>query len=182
MKRLAFAVAAAIVGTSGVVFATDLPHQKVGLWKQTLTRDDAAVPNLGTSQICLDQAAEAKLSVFSQQAASSLCQPPKIVHNPDGSWSSDSMCALGGGIKSKAHAVVTGDFNSTITTTIDSIVTGAPAESMNGKHRMVVTATWVGACKPGQKGGDMIMANGMKLNLLDMAKAMQAMSGKPSSH
>ncbi len=103
------------------------------------------------------------------------------MHNPDGSWSSDSTCSLGGGIKSKAHAVVTGNFNDSITTTIDSTVSGAPAAALNGKHRLIVTAKWVGACKAGQKGGDMIMANGMKMNLLDMAKAMQAMS-KPSQH
>jgi hypothetical protein len=30
-----------------------------------------------------------------------------------------------------------------------------------------MTATWTGPCKPGMKGGDVIMSNGMKINLLD---------------
>jgi hypothetical protein len=32
---------------------------------------------------------------------------------------------------------------------------------------MNMTMTWLGPCKPGMKGGDVIMSNGMKINALD---------------
>ncbi len=37
-----------------------------------------------------------------------------------------------------------------------------------------MTMTWMGACKPGMKGGDVVMNNGMKMNVLD-----GTMSGGP---
>ena len=39
-------------------------------------------------------------------------------------------------------------------------------------------ARWVGACKAGQRAGDVVTADGMKMNLLDMVKAGPAMRGK----
>jgi hypothetical protein len=35
---------------------------------------------------------------------------------------------------------------------------------------MTVEAKWLGACTADQKPGDMIMGNGMKMNINDMAK------------
>ncbi len=32
---------------------------------------------------------------------------------------------------------------------------------------MTITSTWTGPCAPGQRGGDLIMANGQKINLTD---------------
>jgi hypothetical protein len=32
----------------------------------------------------------------------------------------------------------------------------------------IVEAKWVGPCKAGQKPGDMMMPNGMKMNVLEM--------------
>jgi hypothetical protein len=33
---------------------------------------------------------------------------------------------------------------------------------------MTIEAKWLNACKPDQKPGDMIMANGRKINIVDM--------------
>lgn len=35
----------------------------------------------------------------------------------------------------------------------------------------LIETKWVGPCKPGQKPGDMVMGNGMKMNALDMMGA-----------
>ena len=40
---------------------------------------------------------------------------------------------------------------------------------------MKLDAKWLGPCEAGQKPGDMMMANGMTINVLDMQK----MIGKP---
>ena len=180
MTRLSLFVAAAVFMASGPLYAADLlPHQKLGLWQQTITRDGVAMP-MGASELCLDQAAEHKLSVFGGRTAGGVCEPAKVTHNLDGSWSADSECRLASGIKSRAYALVVGDFNSKITTTVDSAVAGSPADSLNGTHRMVIIATWLGACKAGQTGGDMILSNGMKINLLNIAKSMRALTQKMS--
>jgi hypothetical protein len=34
----------------------------------------------------------------------------------------------------------------------------------------VMEAKWIGPCKADQKPGDMVMSNGMKMNVLDMMK------------
>lgn len=39
------------------------------------------------------------------------------------------------------------------------------------KPEMAIAAKWLGACAADQKPGDMIMADGMKLNVLDMTRA-----------
>jgi hypothetical protein len=37
---------------------------------------------------------------------------------------------------------------------------------------MTIEATWLGPCKADQKPGDMVMANGMKMNIRDMPGGM----------
>ena len=40
---------------------------------------------------------------------------------------------------------------------------------MNGAHKMAIDAAWTGPCAAGQKGGDMILPNGMTVNILAMS-------------
>ena len=44
---------------------------------------------------------------------------------------------------------------------------GMPAD---GSSQMTITAKWLGPCAAGQKPGDVIMANGMTMNVLNMPK------------
>jgi hypothetical protein len=37
---------------------------------------------------------------------------------------------------------------------------------------MKIAATWLGPCKKGQRPGDMIMGNGMTMNILDLQKGI----------
>src|SRR5687768_18029521 len=41
---------------------------------------------------------------------------------------------------------VTGDFNQRYVMTVDSTTTGATQATMNGQHKMIMTAEWAGAC------------------------------------
>ena len=36
---------------------------------------------------------------------------------------------------------------------------------------MTMTSTWLGPCGPGQRGGDVMMSNGTKYNLMDSAQS-----------
>ena len=45
---------------------------------------------------------------------------------------------------------------------------------------MKLAATWVGPCAAGQRPGDMIMGNGMTVNILDMKRGIPpAMPRRP---
>jgi len=161
---------AALAGTAGLICSAasadpTLPLQKPGLWQQTMSQDGNANPN-ATSQICLDTAAEQKMTATGTEMSAKHCQSRHVARTAGG-WSIDSVCSLGQGWTTKSHATVTGDFTTKVATTIDSTTTGAPTPQMNGTHSLVMSATWLGPCKPGQRGGDVVMGNGMKMNLLD---------------
>ena len=77
----------------------------------------------------------------------------------------DSVCNMGGATTT-SHGVVTGDFNSAYTIKISSKREGgAPVQGMPAETQMSIEAKWTGPCKADQKPGDIIMANGMKMNV-----------------
>ena len=145
---------------------TPLPHQKLGLWQQVITTSGKNI----SDQVCLDPASEEKLSALRSQFSNTSCRSTQVNHNRDG-WSIDSTCEPRKGWKTTSHIVVTGDFNSKFTAVINSTTTGAAFGAANGTHQTTLVSTWLGPCKPGQRGGDVIMSNGMKINILDAAKA-----------
>jgi hypothetical protein len=163
MFTAALAVAAAI--TAALAFAeTPAPHQKDGLWESSMMMMGKPFK----TQSCVSEESQAKMSVFRAQMRQKNCSSSSITHNMDGSWTSSSTCKFGG--KSRTtHANITGDFNSKITMVLMADDGNTP--------EMTMTMTWVGACKPGMKGGDVIMSNGMKMNVLD-----GTMSGMPTPH
>src|SRR5277367_6363468 len=132
---LAFHCAAAV--------AQEVPHQKPGLWQNDMVVAGQHVSN----QSCVDAASEAQNSAFSAEVSKNRkCQHREITHNPDGSWTSVSTCESRPGVMRTSRADVSGDLNSKITLTMRS-PPDAPPE-------MTMTSTWIGPCKPGQKGGD----------------------------
>jgi hypothetical protein len=164
MKVAKFAVLAGIaVIPCGIVLAdTPTPHQKAGLWESSMTMMGKPF----TTQSCVTAESEAKLSVFSAHLRQKNCSSATIAHNADGSWSSTSTCKFGGK-EHTTHATITGDFDSKITLVASS--------DGGGAHDVNMTMTWLGPCKPGMRGGDVIMSNGMKMNAID-----GTMSGVPS--
>jgi hypothetical protein len=154
---------------SGPLTADQIPHRKPGLWQQTIAMDGAqAGPGI---QLCVDANSEAKMSLAAQNVPGAHCDTPQFTRNLDGSLTFSSGCDMGANGKIQSTGTIKGDFNSGYTATIDSTTSGSPVAATNGAHTMVVTATWTGPCAPGQVGGDMIFANGMKLNPLRSAAA-----------
>jgi hypothetical protein len=158
-----------VVGPAGILVlalsaaaaaAQDAPHQKPGLWQNDIVMAGRQMSN----QSCVDAASEARTSAFSAEISqNSKCQPRHVTHNPNGSWTSVSTCEFRPGMPKTSRSDVSGDFNSKVTITLRS-PPDAPPE-------MTMTSTWVGPCKPGQKGGDVIMSDGTKMNPLGEAPA-----------
>ncbi len=63
---------------------------------------------------------------------------------------------------------MTGSFDSAYTMTVTSESESIPG----GKMTMTMAAKWLGPCTADQKPGDMIMGNGMKMNILEMQKRL----------
>ena len=84
------------------------------------------------------------------------------------------MCKFGGATTT-SHAVVTGDFNSAYTVDVTSTREGGrpvPGMAPGGATHMKIAAQWIGPCAKGQRPGDMIMGNGMTMNILDLQKGI----------
>jgi hypothetical protein len=165
------APANATASASGPLTANQMPHRKPGLWRQVMTMDGTAPAGPGM-QLCVDEASEAKMSAFAQRIpGGGHCPPAQFARNLDGSMSFAESCDNGANGKSATSGVIRGDFNSGYTEEMDMQYSGSPVASLNGAHKMIITATWLGPCAPGQKGGDLILANGMKRNILDAQPA-----------
>jgi uncharacterized protein DUF3617 len=163
----AVAPASATTAAPGPLAAGQMPHRRPGLWKQVMTMDGAAPAGPGM-QLCIDAASEARMSAFAQRMpGAGHCPPAQFTRNLDGTMSFSESCDTGANGKASTTGVINGDFNSGYTETMDTQYSGSPVAQLNGAHKMIITATWLGPCAPGQKGGDIILANGMKRNILD---------------
>ncbi|HEX5377983.1 MAG TPA: DUF3617 family protein [Phenylobacterium sp.] len=153
-----------------------MPTRKPGLWKQTVSTSGMEQ----VSSICLDKEVESKLAVWGAGASKDICQQSAVTPAPGG-WAFTSSCDMGSGGKVSSKGRVTGDFNTSYRVESESVTEGAGAPQMNGPHKMTLTATWQGPCPADMKPGDMALANGMKINMMDMTAGHPAMprpSGK----
>jgi hypothetical protein len=169
---------------AGPVAAQDIPARKPGLWQISMNFEGRGAPPQTMKQ-CID------------------AQTDKMMNRPGGGMSGgreqcskqdvqragntivvDSVCKVGA-MTNTSHAVMSGDFNSAYTVQVDSKQEGGPGA---GAMRMTMQAKWLGPCEAGQKPGDMIMANGMSINIRDMQQmqgggmppgGMQGMPGRP---
>lgn len=149
---------------AGMAFAdTPVPHQKDGLWESSMMMEGKPF----TTQSCVTEESQAKMSIFSAQMRQKTCKSSHITHNMDGSWTSESTCEFSPGHVRTTRGEVTGDFNSKVSISVYSDGKSTPD--------MHMTMAWMGPCKPGMKGGDVMMSNGMKMNMLD-----GTMSGIPA--
>jgi hypothetical protein len=158
--------------------ALDLPTRKAGLWELKM---EFAGRNLPTQlmQQCTDATTDKLMTLNFGGAADRNCQK-QDVHNNGGTITVDSVCQFGEAITT-SHAVISGDFNSAYTVQVNSTRQGGrpmPGAAPGGEMQMTIAAKWLGPCAAGQKPGDVMMGNGMKMNVLELQKAGGA-PGRP---
>jgi len=163
MRR--FAAAAALLLTGALpVWADDVPSRKPGLWAVRTSFENRGGART-TVQQCIDAATDQMMMSSAGPLAQSAC-PKRDVQRSGDTTTIDSTCTLAGKTAT-AHAVITGRLDTTYTMTVTAEGEALPG----GKDAMTVTAKWLGPCTADQKPGDMIMGNGIKLNILEMQKA-----------
>ena len=143
--------------------AAELPLRKTGLWEMKLVRTGAALPEM-TMQHCTDETTDKDMATASSPLSKEICSKRDIQQTAAG-YVSDSVCSVAG-VSMTTHSEITGDFNSayTVKTTThsDHPVAGLPKDVVT-----TIEAKWLGACKPDQKPGDIVMPGGFKLNVKD---------------
>jgi hypothetical protein len=75
--------------------------------------------------------------------------------------------------------LITGSFDRAYSVDVTQTRQGGhplPGMAAGSQTHMTIVAKWLGACAAGQRPGDIIVANGMKMNVLDLAK----MRGRPA--
>jgi len=140
------------------------PRRKPGLWSQTVSSQGSTQ----TMKLCLDEATEARLTVWGGQATADMCAKNLVTRAPGG-FNFDSECDMGGAGKIVTKGTATGDFNSKYVIKATSVTTGSTMAQANGTHDMEMTGTWEGACPAGMKPGDMTLPGGMTMNLNEIA-------------
>jgi hypothetical protein len=143
------------------VLAAELPSRKPGQWEITMTLENRNVPGQTVRQ-CIDAATDQSMQSSAGAFAQAAC-PRRDVQRSGNLITIDSTCTVGGK-PSTSHAVITGSFDSAYTMKVTS-------QSEGGASRaMTISAKWLGPCATDQKPGDMITADGTKLNILEMQK------------
>ena len=162
--RALFLMATLIAGLGTQALALDMPKRKSGLWEIT-TNMEGMPKGMGPIQHCIDQNSDnmmqKSVEEFKQQ-----CSATDIKQQGD-KITVHSVCKL-----------------ESTTTTMDAVFTGAFDSAYRGdiktrfnpplhgmaESKMSITAKWVGACKPGQKPGDIVMPGKANFNLDDAMK------------
>jgi hypothetical protein len=154
--------------------ADDLPIRKAGLWEIKMARTGSPLPDM-TMQHCTDETTDKDMNNKVSPMAKQICSKQDVQKTATG-YVSDSLCSVAG-VSIASHSEINGDFNSayTVTTTSHSDLgnKGAPRDTVTK-----IEAKWLGACKPDQKPGDIVMpGGGFKLNVKDMDKLKALLPG-----
>jgi hypothetical protein len=146
--------------------AVEMPLRKPGLWEMKMVRTGSPAPDMSMQQ-CTDETTEKEMSASLSPMAKEACSKNDIQKTATG-YVADSICSVGG-ISMTSHSETTGDFNSAYTVKSTSHTQGGPA-GVPRDSTTTLQAKWLGACKPDQKPGDIIMPGGIKMNIKDMEK------------
>jgi hypothetical protein len=149
--------------------ALDFPTRKPGLWELKTSAEGQSAASQVMKQ-CVDTATDEQLRSFGASMTAKMCE--QEVKREGDNFITDAVCRMGP-ITMRTQSVTTGDFNSAYTTkTTTKQEGGLTMPGMGGSSATTIEARWIGPCEPGQRPGDIIMANGMKMNIIDMKKFM----------
>jgi hypothetical protein len=163
-------------------FAQDFPRLKPGLWE--LERDMGSAPATQPNRpapssrttMCLDESVQNDMFAMAAGAMAGACSRHDFKRNGN-RLTGDVVCSFGGSTM-HSKSVMTLDGNSAYRTVIDT--TYDPPFMGQTHSTMVLRARNVGACKPGQRPGDVVMPNGRTMNMRDMMNGPNGPHGSVS--
>jgi hypothetical protein len=147
--KISMSLSLLMVAAMATAGATELPTQKPGLWRMTVT--NSRMPG-GTRSftICEDAAFLATAKASADAHLKKDCKSTSTLRKAGDTWIADSECTFSG-MHIVSHSVTTihGDdlYHTEATSTVDS---------PNGEKKtdvMTMENKWMGTCKAGQKVG-----------------------------
>jgi hypothetical protein len=157
--------------------AAALPSPKAGLWRESLLRDGRELGLIGEMRACLDADARGRLTAMGGQAGKSMCRSLAVTRDGDGGYHFSSACDLGPGGHVVTQGELTGDLASRYRVRSQTDTTGAVLASMNGRHTIDLEASYLGSCPGGMKPGEVVIANGMKVNMDHLRAVAETFGG-----
>src|ERR1700694_3323415 len=146
--------------------AAEMPVRKAGLWEMKIVRTGSPLPEM-TMQHCTDETTDKEMSSTFSPMSKEICSKQEIQKTATG-YVTDSVCSVGG-TSMTSYSDITGDFNSAYTVKSTSHSDRGPA-GLPRDSTATIEAKWLGACKPDQKPGGIVMPGGFKLNIKDAEK------------
>ena len=169
MRRLA--LIGILTLSIGPALALDLPTRKAGQWQLTMTFEGRNLPPQVMKQ-CTDASTDKLMNANFGGSNEMACSKQEVTKTGAG-YTIDAVCTFGD-MTTTSHSVVSGTFDSAYKIEMTSTRKGGPqlpGVTPGAATRMTIDAKWLGACAAGQKPGDVTMANGMTMNVLDLQKA-----------
>ena len=160
------AIGAVLLAAAAIASAAadEFPRLKAGLWQVNMTsgKADGRPPRVST--MCLDDSVQREMYRMSTGMASGMCSKHEI-KVAGNKVTTIANCDLGvTKMQSQAVMTLTGNtaYHTEARASFDPPLNGAKEQStvIDGKH--------IGACKPGQKPGDMTLPNGETINVRQM--------------
>ncbi len=152
--------------------------RKAGLWEVTLRSDDLTLRRQGqlpqrpqTVQMCTDAAAE-PVMLFAIIPGQERCRKTKVAQHGKGSekrYDIATVCYVHEN-RVDAQIEMRGDMQSAYSGFFSVKYQQTPMSNMG---RMAFDGRWLGACSAGQRPGDMVLPNGVTVNVLDDKKRVE---------
>jgi hypothetical protein len=168
--RFVLAALTALVATPAS--AQDLPTRKPGLWEMKMVFDGSPMP-AQSMRHCIDQATDKAMQAqYGGGGAQGATCSKQDFKTAGGTMTFDTVCKIGPATTT-TKGTITGSFDSAYTMNIATTSTGGPSipgRPPGGEMKMAIEAKYLGACEAGQKPGDILMSNGMTMNVKDIPK------------
>ena len=148
-----------------LAFAVDMPEIKPGLWEVSVTVDGQPQDKM---KQCVDADTAKILLNAGQKMLGDSCSEVKM-EKSGADYVSNMECNLGIS-KMKASTKLSGDFNSHYVS--ETKTSFNPPMMGRGESTSTSDGRWVGPCEKGMKPGDTIMADGRRMNVIDMMNKM----------
>jgi len=170
MKQLCLMSIALLALNASALAQDKLPARKPGLWEITVV-SNGQPPSPGMKQ-CIDASTDAKLQEQSAQFGQQ-CEKQEI-RQVGQTYVTDSICQLSGS-RVISHGVTKGNFSSEYETEVEARY--EPPMFGLKETKTKIKARWTGPCEVGQKPGDTVLPNGMKINANTFGKKGASASG-----
>lgn len=157
-----------VLSGGGAVQAQDFPPRKPGLWQVEMTIEGGQVRQQAM-KMCIDTTTDAEMHRLGMNASQGMCNKPDISRSGN-TVTVNAACKMGQ-TESTTHAVT--KFTGDTAYHTDSTTKFNPPLMGRSESTVTQDAKWAGPCPADMQPGDVMMGNGMKLNIKQMLGGRQ---------